>query len=63
VGFFHLINKNKNKVMNRFANKSIERYEELISKGISSDKILEILLSEFVKKKVRKAKIKNLFNI
>ena len=49
--------------MNRFANKSIERYEELISKGISSDKILEILLSEFVKKKVRKAKIKNLFNI
>jgi hypothetical protein len=63
VGFFHLINKRKQKVMNRFSNKSIERYEELISKKISSDKVLEILLSEFVKKKVRKAKIKNLFNI
>jgi hypothetical protein len=63
VGFFHLINKRKQKVMNRFSNKSIERYEELISKKISSDKVLEILLSEFVKKKVRKAKIKSLFNI
>lgn len=49
--------------MNRFGNKSIERYEELISKKISSDKILEILLSEFVKKKERKAKVKRLFNI
>jgi hypothetical protein len=63
VGFFHLINKRKQKVMNRFGNKSIERYEELISKKISSDKILEILLSEFVKKKERKAKVKRLFNI
>jgi uncharacterized protein YoaH (UPF0181 family) len=49
--------------MDRFANKSIERYEELISKGISSDKILEILLNEFVKRKERKRKIKSLFNI
>jgi len=63
VGFFDLINKRKQKVMNRFGNKSIERYEELISKKISSDKILEILLSEFVKKKERKAKVKRLFNI
>jgi hypothetical protein len=63
VGFFHLINKRKQKVMNRFSNKSIERYEELISKKISSDKVLEILLSEFVKKKVRKEKVRRLFNI
>jgi hypothetical protein len=63
VGFFDLINKRKQKVMNRFSNKSIERYEELISKKISSDKVLEILLSEFVKKKVRKEKVRRLFNI
>jgi len=49
--------------MNRFSNKSIERYEELVSKKISSDKVLEILLNEFNRKKERKQKIKNLFNI
>lgn len=50
--------------MNQFANKSIERYNELVNdKSISSLKIFDILLKEFSRKKERKAKIQNLFNI
>lgn len=46
----------------KYSNKTIERYNELISnKNLTSNQIFDILLKEHSRKRTRKEKINNLF--
>lgn len=48
--------------MNKFGNARIERYENLVSSGMTSAEVYEKLLNDFIKRNTRKSKIKKIFN-
>jgi hypothetical protein len=60
--FFNLINKRKN-IMNRFGNKTIELYQQLLDSGKTSAQVYDTILKAFVKRNTRKQKIEKLFNL
>ena len=48
--------------MNRFGNKTIEMYQELLDSGKTSAQVYDTILKAFVKRNNRKVKIKKIFN-
>jgi hypothetical protein len=49
--------------MNRFSNKTIELYQELLDSGKTSAQVYDTILKAFVKRNKRKQKIQKLFNL